>query len=489
MMQNKTNKVSLVWFRHDLRVWDNPALSAAAELGQPVLCVYVDPKTVANDAWARGGATNVVLASALEHLDSELKKLGTHLHVLSLQREEDLVKFCVKEHVTHVFWNRRYDRHGIAIDTEVKKNLGDSGIQVQSFKASVLLEPFEVKQSEGKPYQVYTPFSKFYERELRLEPLAPTPAKLVSARNQEADETVENFVPSLYPKISWHKQMQKMWVMSEARAHENLTKFLKTSGSAYKERRDYPADDGGTSKLSPYLALGIISPRQIFWEIAKSQDGIFSKDPGVYHFQKEVMWREFAQHLIYHFPQTDREPLRDSFRSFPWEDNAIHLELWQRGQTGYPIIDAAMRELWATGWMHNRARMIVASFLVKHLRLNWLHGAKWFWDTLVDAELANNTLGWQWSAGCGADAAPYFRIFNPVLQGEKFDAEGAYVRKWVPELQKVPSKWIHKPWEAPTEVMVAAGVKLGQQYPAPMVDHNEEREKALRAFKQISGKV
>ncbi len=477
---------AVVWFRNDLRVKDNPALWAASESKLPVLCVLVDTD---NLEWPRGGATKVVLSSALEHLESSLKKIGTHLHIVQLKSEKDFVGFCEREKASRVYWNRRYDRYSIETDTEIKKELTKRGIEVESFKGTVLFEPWQIKQQSGKPYQVYTPMFKVYERELKLDPVASTPQQLVSARTPTKQETVSANLSRWLPKIAWATDMRNRWDMSEGQAFAHLTSFLDNAATDYVERRNIPQDEAGTSRLSPYLALGVISPRQIFWEITRREDSLFSSNRGIYTYQKEIIWREFAYHLIYHFPKTDKEPLRDNFAGFPWEDNEIHLEAWRRGQTGYPIVDAAMRELWTTGYMHNRSRMIVASFLVKQLRINWLEGAKWFWDTLVDADLASNTLGWQWSAGCGADAAPYFRIFNPILQGEKFDKDGVYVKRWVPELLNMPSSFIHKPWEAPDEVLSLAKVKLGVTYPAPIVDHNEERQNALAAFKKISGKL
>lgn len=479
---------SLMWFRRDLRIADNPALEAAVQSGLPLLCVYVDAES-GESPWPAGGALNVVLASALGHLDVELKKRGSHLHVLRLKQETDLLEFCAAEQVREVFWNRRYDRYGVEVDSRLKREMQSAGMVVTTCKGSVLCEPFEVKQASGKPYQVYTPFFKVIEKALALQTIHAPPENICSARPVAPAEKVEAHRERWLPKLGWDREIKMRWEMSETQALARLNHFLDQEVRGYKERRDYLADEKGTSHLSPYLALGVISPRQIFWHIGKRQEGVFSVHPGIYQYQKEVIWREFAQHLLCHFPHTDLAPLRESFKNFPWEDNLIHLTAWQRGQTGYPVVDAAMRELWTTGWMHNRSRMIVASFLVKHLRLHWLHGAKWFWDTLVDADLANNTLGWQWSAGCGADAAPYFRIFNPVLQGEKFDAEGGYIRRWVPELATLGNEWIHRPWEAPSEVMRTAGIRLGEHYPHPIVDHRTERELALRAFKQISAKV
>ena len=476
---------ALMWFRDDLRLRDNPAFAAAAASGLPLLCVYVDRT---EGVWRRGGASRVALASALTHLERELARHGLSLHVLALPGETQLVDFARRESVAKLYCNRRYDRHARATDDQVRDELAQLGVGFETFRASVLREPSDVHQASGKPYLVYTPFLKVYERDLKLEPLVARPeGHLPNARDARAHETVEHHRGTWLPRLGWDAEMRERWVMSEDEAQRRLETFLDRHAASNPRRRDLPSDEDGTSRLSPYLALGVISPRQIFWHITGREDAIFSSTPGIYQYQKEIIWREFAYHLIYHFPHTDVQPLRENFARFPWEDNEIHFDAWSRGQTGYPIVDAAMRELWTTGYMHNRCRMIVASFLVKHLRLPWLRGARWFWDTLVDADLASNTLGWQWSAGCGADAAPYFRIFNPVLQGERFDARGDYVRRWVPELAGVGPKHIHQPWTAGENDLRAAGVRLGETYPFPIVDHRQERARALAAFKKISG--
>ena len=242
----------------------------------------------------------------------------------------------------------------------------------------------------------------------------------------------------------------------------------------------------GTSRLSPHLHFGEIGPREI-WH-ATRRAALASGRHSSWRdsqFLTEIGWREFAYHLLFHFPKTPEEPLRANYARFPWRSDGAALRAWQRGATGYPIVDAGMRELWRTGWMHNRVRMIVGSFLVKDLLLPWTEGARWFWDTLVDADLASNTLGWQWVAGCGADAAPFFRIFNPTTQGTKFDPAGDYVRRWVPEIAALPNEWLHRPWDAPSEVLEAAGVTLGRSYPRPWVDHAVARKAALAALAQL----
>jgi deoxyribodipyrimidine photo-lyase len=294
----------------------------------------------------------------------------------------------------------------------------------------------------------------------------------------------------LLPTRDWADGFGHEWTPGEAGAQQRLKLFLKTAVAAYADERNQPAGDG-TSRLSPWLHFGEIGPRQIWAAVMAlgRESGVFPPHNGARVFLSEVGWREFAHHLLYHFPHTPAAPLREDFARFLWaaDPGRQKLRAWRRGRTGYPIVDAGLRQLWRTGWMHNRVRMIAGSFLVKHLRLNWTSGAAWFWDTLVDADLANNTLGWQWTAGCGADAAPYFRIFAPVTQGERFDADGAYVRHWVPELARMPAKWIHRPWEAPAEVLAHAGVVLGETYPRPIVDHATARAEALAAFKQLRG--
>jgi deoxyribodipyrimidine photo-lyase len=290
----------------------------------------------------------------------------------------------------------------------------------------------------------------------------------------------------LEPQINWTEGIAGAWEPGEDGAKSALGRFSVSTLFVYTDSRNRP-DQVGTSRLSPHLHFGEISPRQVLAAVAKAATakGVSEMSWRAWQFVTELGWREFAYHLLFHFPQTPLEPLRPEFSRMAWHTNSKALRAWQRGRTGYPIVDAGMRELWTTGWMHNRVRMIVASFLVKDLLLPWQDGAKWFWDTLVDADLANNTLGWQWSAGCGADAAPFFRIFNPVSQGEKFDAAGDYVRKWVPEIAKLGDEWIHQPWKAPEDVLLKAGIRLGSDYPEPIVIHAIAREVALEAFQQL----
>ena len=381
-----------------------------------------------------------------------------------------------------VYWTRRYEPAVIERDTQVKTALRKLKLEADSFNGQLLFEPWEVQTKEDRPYQVFTSFWKTCLS--RAEPATPVPApnRLVSPDCWPVSLLLDEL--KLLPKINWDEGLDSAWKPGTESAKAELQRFLTTHVDDYQTARDLPAEQG-TSRMSPHLHFGEISPRMM-WSAARRTVKNNPTD-GLETFLKEVGWREFAYHLLYHFPQTTNEPLRSSFSRFPWVEDAKRLRDWQRGETGYPIVDAGMRELWSTGWMHNRVRMIVASFLVKDLLINWQQGAEWFWDTLVDADLASNTLGWQWSAGCGADAAPYFRIFNPELQSKKFDAEGNYIRKWIPELSKLPAKWIHTPESAPQDLMRAAEVELGKTYPKQCIDHSEARQRALTSLRAITG--
>ena len=334
----------------------------------------------------------------------------------------------------------------------------------------------------GKPFQVFTPFWK------TCLSLVESTTPLSTSTRFSAPDQWPNSVPlvslQLEPKIDWTGGIRSTWSPGEDGAQRELRRFLEKALPGYSEHRDRP-DEIQTSRLSPYLHFGEISPRQVWHAVRKYTSENPDRQRSAEAYLRQLGWREFAHHLLFHFPYTVDQPLRAEFADFPWRDNVTDLQAWQRGQTGYPLVDAGIHELWTTGWMHNRVRMVVASFLIKHLLLPWQAGDRWFWDTLVDADLANNTLGWQWVAGCGADAAPYFRIFNPVMQGEKFDPHGDYVRRWVPELKRLPAEWIHKPWEAPTNVLSEAGVKLGTIYPEPIVDHHNARIRALATLAKL----
>jgi len=385
-----------------------------------------------------------------------------------------------------VFWNRLYEPAARRRDGRVAAALRRQGVTVETFNAGLLWEPDDILNGQGRPFQVFTPFWRQCEVRVPAPPL-PAPKIILGVErvnvpatfgaecvnNPEATGTVTGSAPEEVAS-----RWAAAWQPGEAGAQARLREFLAGSAADYPRRRDQPALPG-TSRLSPQLHFGELSPRQV-WHAVQAAAGGWRRAAGA--FRRQLAWREFAHHLLWHFPHTPEQPLRAAYARFPWRRDASALRAWQRGQTGFPLVDAGMRELAQTGWMHNRVRMVVASFLVKDLLLPWTAGARWFWETLVDADLANNTLGWQWAAGCGADAAPYFRVFNPVLQGRKFDPAGDYVRRWVPELARLDARWIHRPWQAPAAALQCAGVVLGRTYPRPIVDHAAARLRALDAF-------
>lgn len=473
----------IIWFRRDLRVSDHAALTAACESGRPVLPVYIHAPDE-EKPWAPGGASHWWLHHSLAVLQKQLEKKKSRLIIRKGPVQDILMDVMKEAGADAVYWSRQYEPAALKRDTTVKQALKEQGFTAKSFNASLLFEPWSVENKSGKPFQVFTPFWKnCLNQDEPSEPLPP-PKSIPSPKAWPDSLELDDL--KLLPRINWDAGFYEEWTPGETGAQKQCGLFCDEIMAIYKEGRDIPGKRG-TSRLSPHLHFGEISPRQI-WHWA--QQVVASSDEkgvvrGAEHFLREVGWREFAYHLLYHFPHTPDKALREEFNDFPWVEDSEGLRAWQKGMTGYPVVDAGMRELWHTGWMHNRVRMIVASFLVKDLLVAWQEGAAWFWDTLVDADLASNTLGWQWTAGCGADAAPYFRIFNPILQGIKFDGDGAYVRKWVPELAKLPDDYLHKPWEAGPLILKAADVKLGESYPEPIVDHGKARDRALEALSQI----
>lgn len=469
-------KTAIVWLRRDLRLSDNPALKTAVEENEAVVPVYILESAGAR--WGMGAASRVWLHQSLLSLASDLEAAGARLVIREGDCLDCLRALVAETGATRIYWNRLYDPRTIERDTRIRKELEKAGIETRRFNGALLYEPWEVENKQGKPYRVYTPFWR--ELESRGAPAAPVARvnEVPPPHDWPASVPVEKL--GLLPEIPWHESILDAWTPGEKSAHASLEEFLEEDVEHYDERRDYPGEPS-TSRLSPHLHFGEISPRTVF-------DAALQRASKVTPYLRQIVWREFAHSLLYHFPETVEENLNTSFDAFPWRQAPAELRAWQKGQTGYPIVDAGMRELWHTGWMHNRVRMIVGSFLVKDLLIHWLEGARWFWDTLVDADLANNTMGWQWIAGCGADAAPYFRVFNPVTQGEKFDKDGEYVRRWVPELKDMPGKYLHKPWEAPQDVLRHAGVVPGETYPEPMVDHAKARIRALDAYDQVRGK-
>ena len=453
-------KPVIVWFRQDLRLADNPALRAAAATGAPLICLFVlDDKTPGD--WKWGGASRWWLHHSLSALD---KSLDGKL-VLRRGDGANVIKSLVKDTGAEtVLWNRCYEPFAVDRDKALKAELTGHGVTVQSFNGALLHEPWALKTKTGeKPFRVFTPFWKAM-RALEVDKPLPAPGNL-KHHKVESDKLKDWKLLPANP--NWAKGFD--WTPGEKAAHDALYDFLDDVGD-YCTARDLP-DRDGTSRLSPHLHWGEISPRQI-WHAVRAR----SHSHGGETFLKELGWREFCAQLLFHNPQLPAQPLDQRFAELKWRKSEKDFRAWTRGQTGIPIVDAGMRQLWQTGWMHNRVRMIVASLLIKHLGIHWRDGQRWFWDTLVDADLASNAANWQWVAGCGADAAPFFRIFNPVLQGEKFDPEGKYVRKYVPELKHLPNKHIHKPWDAP---------QPPGNYPAPIVDLAVGRERALAGFRAL----
>ncbi len=478
-----TARVTIVWFRHDLRLEDNPALIAAVERGGPVLPLYIwAPQE--EGAWSPGSASRWWLHQSLGQLDDALRAVGSRL---ILRRGESLVVLQEIARATGaqaVLWNRRYEPAATARDAAIKAALRASGFAAQSFNAGLLFEPWQVQSASGGAVKVFTPF---WKRCLSLpQPARPqsAPEQLAAPARWPASEPLTAL--GLAPTIDWAAGLRAAWQPGEVGAEVQLERFVADGIGGYASERDRP-DHDGVSQLSPHLHFGEISPRRIWHEVERAADlpGASTSAQGAEAYLRQLVWREFAHHLLFHFPHTAEQPLRPEFAAFPWREDVSALKAWQRGRTGYPLVDAGMRQLWRTGWMHNRVRLVAASFLVKHLLIPWQVGAAWFWDTLVDADLANNTLGWQWTAGSGADAAPFFRVFNPVLQGEKLDPDGDYVRRWIPELAALPARWIHRPWEAPPATLEAAGVALGTTYPEPIIDHAFARQRALAAFARM----
>jgi deoxyribodipyrimidine photo-lyase len=478
-----TPSTALIWLRRDLRLADNPALAQALAAHERVVPVYVHAPEEAG-GWAPGGASRWWLHHSLESLGRSLAARGSRLVVRQGPSAAVLAELARETGARAVFWNRRYEPALVARDTATREALTARGLACESFNASLLFEPWTLRTGAGRPYRVFTPFWR--NALARLPGSTPLPAPRALPPVPAAVASLPVAALGLLPRVRWDAGLAAAWVPGEEAALARLERFLAADVAAYPERRDLPAE-AGSSRLSPHLHFGEIGPRQVAWALAPAAE-VPGAAPGAEAYLRELGWREFAHHVLFHFPETPDAPLDPRFAAFPWRrDAGSLLEAWRRGRTGVPLVDAGMRELWTTGWMHNRVRMVVASFLTKHLRVAWQEGARWFWDTLVDADLASNTLGWQWAAGCGADAAPYFRVFNPVRQGERFDPEGAYVRRWVPELASLPRSWVHRPWQAPAGVLAAAGVKIGEDFPGPVVDLEAGREEALAAYRALVG--
>ncbi|MBC07677.1 deoxyribodipyrimidine photo-lyase [Thalassospira sp.] len=482
--------IALMWFRSDLRLADNPALLAAVKWAKEndgaVLPVFILDPVISDQL---GGATKWWLEKSLSALNMDIAQLGDSksdraLRLIKGDAKTVLLGIADEKAVQAVFWNRVYDKPSTKRDTDIKAALLDRGLTCESHKASLLFEPWDVKTGSGTDFKVYSPFWRACQKlPIPREPHGAPDRITVFKGEVSGQINITDF--DLAPKpVDWAGGLGERFTPGEQGAKDQLFDFIDDRLTDYADMRDRP-DHRVTSELSPHLRFGEISPYQVWHAASHYADANPGKGKTASKFISELGWREFAHHILFHATDLRSVPLQSQFKHFPWSDNAKGLHAWQKGQTGFPIVDAGMRELWHTGYMHNRVRMIVGSILVKHLLIHWQDGLAWFDDTLVDACPANNPFSWQWIGGCGADAAPYFRIFNPVLQGEKFDPKGEYVRQWVPELRDMPEQYIHKPWEASPLILKAAGVTLGKTYPAPLIGLKEGRERALGAYQDM----
>lgn len=480
MKNEAPNTPVIVWFRKDLRLDDNHALHAAVQTDRPVIPLYILEEAESGNG-PLGAAQQWWLHHSLQAIDESLRQMGSHLVLLSGDPRKILGKVVAEAGAGTIYWNRRYDPIGVAADTSLKEALQSDELVVKSFAGQLLHEPTKLKTGSGTPYKVYTPFWRALEGSGEPDEPLNAPHKMTSPKSWPKGEKLADW--DLLPKKpDWAKTFNEVWVPGEAAAIERLSAFVEDDLKGYKRNRDLPEETDGTSRLSPHLAMGEISPARI-WHATRGLKSVASEDRIT--FRKELVWRDFCYHLLFHHPDLPEKNLNRRYDGLEWRTDRKAFRAWTKGMTGYPIVDAGMRQLWKHGIMHNRVRMIAASFLIKDLLIDWREGEKWFRDTLVDADPASNSANWQWVAGTGADASPFFRVFNPVLQGEKFDPDGTYVRTFVPELDALPAKYIHKPFDAPTEVLEKAGITLGKNYPEPLVDHGKARERALAAYGKI----
>ncbi len=476
---------ALLWFRRDLRLADNAALRSLLDANCTPVPVYIHEERAGE--WPLGEASAWWLHHSLAALRDSLRARGSELLIFKGDAQTILPELAQQTASGRVAWNRCYEPAAVERDGQTRGALEKQGCELSIHTSALLREPWEHLKRDQTPYRVFTPFWK------ALYDLGPARQTIAAPRSLPAPDIrgvsgrVSVEALRLLPAVGWDQAFYGCWQPGEDGAWQTLQNFRDSKLPDYPKHRDIPALSG-TSQLSPHLHFGEISPVQV-WQTLLN-DAATTRDSGMLSatesFLRELGWREFSYHLLHHFPATASLPLDTRFRAFPWRKNYTgHLRRWQRGKTGIPLVDAGMRELWATGYMHNRVRMVAASFLTKNLLIPWQEGARWFWNTLVDADLASNTMGWQWTAGCGADAAPYFRVFNPVLQGEKFDPDGSYVRRWIPELGKLDRRHIHKPWAAEPEMLAEAGITLSDTYPQPLADLRQSRRRALDAWERI----
>jgi deoxyribodipyrimidine photo-lyase len=481
-MAKTTSRPWIVWFRDDLRLSDHPALTAAMESGAPMLCLYVLDQTSRQHERPPGAASQWWLAQSLRALAASLEKVGATLTLRRGDTAQIIADLARETDVAGVAWNEIEIAPQRAIADDVEAALTELGITVKRCRSDLLAAPAQIRNKDGRGLRVFTPFWKRVQALGDPPKPLPAPTKTTPAATGPSDRLEDWQLEPQRP--DWAGGLRETWTPGEAAAQARLAQFLKTDVSAYATGRDFPGRDV-TSRLSPYLRYGEISPRQVWYAARFASAARPAIAGGVDKFLSELGWREFCRHLLFDHPDLATRNLQSAFDAFPWQYDDDALRAWQKGLTGYPIVDAGMRELWHTGVMQNRVRMVVASFLVKHLLIDWRLGEQWFWDTLVDGDPGSNPANWQWVAGCGADAAPYFRVFNPILQGEKFDADGGYVRRWVPELAALPDKLIHQPWTATPVELKAAGITLGDNYPMPIIDHRKGRERALAAYATV----
>ncbi|WP_029132814.1 deoxyribodipyrimidine photo-lyase [Sedimenticola selenatireducens] len=466
---------ALVWFHRDLRLTDNPALSTAVEQCARVIPLYIHaPEEEA--PWVPGSASNWWLHQSLRALQYDLRRYGSNLIIVKGPTLAILQSLAHETGATHLFWNRRYEPAFIARDSRIKRELTDSGLTCRSFNGNLLSEPASILTGQDTPYKVFTAYWKACQKKAQaLTPPLSHITRIPTPPQNHPNLDINTL--DLLPRIKWYAGMEATWQPGEQGALDRWTRFLQNRLPDYEDQRDFPGSEG-TSRLSPHLHFGEISPRQILWSLQQQSDQSPVLGRHLDRFTSQLGWREFAHYTLHHFPHSANESLDRRFEKSAWpkgEEQEQLLGLWQRGETGIPLVDAGMRELWHTGWMHNRVRMIVASFLTKNLGIHWREGARWFWDTLVDADLANNSLGWQWTAGCGVDAAPYFRVFNPARQAEHFDA-GGYIQRWLPELKGADKAVLHN-GRLDTDGPI--------DYPRPIVDLNQSRRAALQRWERI----
>ena len=465
-------KINIMWFRKDLRLHDNPALEAAAK-NADVFPIYIYDK-IDSEERDLGSASKVWLYNSLKALNLSI---GDKLHYYSGNPENILIDLIQNNKISGVYWNRCYEPFSISRDTRIKRILLDSNIKVESYNGSLIREPWEILKDDNTPYKVFTPF--FKKAYLPLDNITDSNFDVSNINYVSKNRTKNIDSLNMLNNLSWENDVINSWNIGEVAAIQKAKKFFKEGILEYKEGRNFPANNN-VSRLSPHLHFGEISPKRLWFDTCNLE-----QNKNTIHFLSELCWREFSYYLLYHFPSLPEKNLQTKFDEFPWVDNNEYFERWKNGETGYPIIDAGMKELYSTGYMHNRVRMIVASFLVKNLLIHWRKGENYFWDCLFDADLANNSAGWQWVAGSGTDAAPYFRIFNPIAQGKRFDIDGLYTRKYLPVLKNIPDEYLFNPWEAPELVLKEAGIILGENYPKPIVDIKLSRENALKAYEKI----